>query len=198
MILSYVIPGFCVITAYLFVMGQNYGATKSRLLQSIVVSFFCKSTIGTLVSKIDFLNETKHSTRFVVALSIVSMIVATLIGIICKSKKVNNILLNSLIGRSFNQNFWVDVVQAGFWYRIHIKDSDVVYEGQITKVEEQCRTPFVELSGYRVFNLEQTKELKNFNHEHKNCSLPKNEERTIIINTELVDYIVCIDPQADK
>jgi len=193
MILSYVIPGFCVIATFLFVIGQDYKTTKSRLLQSVVVSFFCKSTIGNLISKVDCLNETKYSTRFVIVLSILSMIVAILMGIVCKSKKVNDILLNSLIGRSFNQNFWVDVVRTGFWYRVHIKDSNEVYEGQITKIEEQCRTPFIELSDYRVFNLEQTEELKNFNHNHKNCTLPKNEERSIIINGELIDYIICIN-----
>lgn len=193
LLMSYIVPGYCALVTYRFLMGKSYSTDKNRLIESIVISYLSKLTIGTLCNKWEAINEEEHIYRFTIVLVIVSVLISAIYGFICKCEKVNEVLLRSIIGRSFNENFWADVMKQGVWYRVHLKNGDVVYEGQITKMEEQCRTPYIELSAYRVLNKEQNRELANYNQFSKRNMLQKGEKRSIIINTASIDYISVID-----
>ena len=145
------------------------------------------------VGKISFLEEGKHPVAYLITTTIITIGVSFALALVAKKKEFNEwLLFKSPIHRSFSKNFWSDVIDDGAWYRVHIKESNYYYEGQIVMVEENEHCPFIVLGAYRVLKVDSYNVIKNYNPFIINNDLSSNETRSIIINTEEVDYIEVI------
>lgn len=122
----------------------------------------------------------------------ITSVIAAVFGRIAKSEKFNALLIR-LFGITLHKNFWYDVLQPGVWYRVHIKDSDVQYEGMFKTVEEDTHCPFIEFKQYRIIDIDSGEIISNFNPFAKDNNVESGEEHSIIINMEEVDYIQVID-----
>ena len=163
-------------------------------MYSVILSYLSAVTFGKITGDL----QNNNSILFLLLQTLILLIIAYALGCGLKSKRFNDFLGRTRIGRTLNKNFWRDHFVEGVFYRIHIKGTDVYYEGQVTSVEEHSHAPFIELSEYRVLSIDGLKEIQNYITFNKRNQSPNNEKRTMIIGMDSVDYIIAIDTQNIK
>ncbi len=194
-LIPYYVQGYCFIRVFNFIRMKSTDS-PTNLVSCVILSYCLKVIFDETIGRLAFIDDIKFGYYLLILIAF-SMVLAYLIGIISQSKRVTKILRKAKIHRTMN-NFWDDIAESGLWYDIHIKDSPIVYCGQITLREENERFPLIRLERYSILDAETYETLSNFDPLSKKSDVPKGEQKSIIINTSDIDYVVVTKTQMMK
>lgn len=199
MIIGYVVNGYIFISVLYFIARFKRLESNEKIVTSLVTSYLLNMIYGYTIGKINWFNKDVFPVRFFWASFLTTFILAFIIGNILKTKLVNDKMLNcKFIKRSIVQDFWQDEFVEGVYYRFHIKDSDVLFEGQVIDREEDELRPFVRIDQVRVIREETDKVVHDYNSHSINKEDTNTFHRTMLINLEEVDYIMAINTDTTK
>ncbi len=181
--MSYLIQGYVFISVFLFITKGNSNARSTiTVLSSIALSYILKlsydKTIIALLSIWFTINI--DSEWYYIGLLLFSVILAYVLGMICVSNKVAELLEKLRIPFTFNKDFWTDIYLKNDWFHIHLKGQDKYYLGKIDYLEENVSNPHIALIDYSVF----TKDGKEINMERE-----ENIQSSLIIQLNDIEYI---------
>lgn len=192
LLIKYATNGFVFLSVFHFVLGKSNENNEVKIISSIFVSYILNCFYDTISINCFPNFVSNYPLLYFISTIIISIALAFLFGSLAKCERINN-LISKTSGATLHKNFWCDVLKPGVWYRVHIKDSDVQYEGMFKTIEEDARCPFIEFKQYRIIDTDDGETVSNFNPFAKDNDIEPGETHSIIINMEEVDYIQVID-----
>lgn len=74
-----------------------------------------------------------------------------------------------------------------------MKGKDYYYEGQLTLMEEDQHFPFIRLSVFCIVDSKTDEDIYNYNRFDKDYEGGKNEEYSVVLNTQDIDRMIIIE-----
>ena len=146
-LISNIVYGYIFLSAYYWISFVKQNNYKNFIMKCVVINYilknFYKITFFQFIS-----NKYENRPIVVILLCVITLIIALTLGKIVHTTWFNDILEKIHLYRTTNENIWDDVIKAGMFLQIYMKDG-ISYLGLYRKSESFEREPFILLSRYQ-------------------------------------------------
>lgn len=178
-IVSYVAFGGIFLFTFNFItVKEQRDKTDNFLIACITVSFVIKTILSQILKTI-----AEDSGKYLLIGCTFSAVIAYLFGLVCNSRRFNNLLLKLGINRTTNGNIWKDIIRPYTWLLVHINGEEYGYLGEVKNVEEHTSAPKIVLKNFSKINIRTGSEIVDYSDD---------KNRSVLIDTKCADVIEVI------